>query len=60
MGVVIILVKLFQKKKKPDNRYKWEPISEDLEIGNATFPVVRVRIPMFNEREVYKIAIGAA
>ncbi|KAI8524254.1 hypothetical protein RHMOL_Rhmol13G0136100 [Rhododendron molle] len=58
MGVVIILVKLFWKK--PDKRYKWEPISEDLEIGNEAFPVVLVQIPMFNEREVYKISIGAA
>ncbi|KAA8550235.1 hypothetical protein F0562_001919 [Nyssa sinensis] len=58
MGVVIILVKLFWKK--PDNRYKWEPIREDLEIGNSAFPVVLVQMPMFNEKEVYKISIGAA
>lgn len=50
MGIVIILVKLFWKK--PDQRYNWEPIREDLEIGNAAFPVVLVQIPMFNEREV--------
>lgn len=58
MGIVIILVKLFWKK--PDQRYNWEPIREDLEIGNAAFPVVLVQIPMFNEREVYKLSIGAA
>ncbi|XP_057954199.1 glucomannan 4-beta-mannosyltransferase 2 [Malania oleifera] len=58
MGVVIILVKLFWKK--PDKRYNWEPIREDLEIGNSAFPVVLVQIPMFNEREVYKVSIGAA
>ncbi|XP_059627175.1 glucomannan 4-beta-mannosyltransferase 2-like [Cornus florida] len=58
MGIVIILVKLFWKK--PDKRYNWEPIHEDLEIGNLAFPVVLVQIPMFNEREVYKISIGAA
>lgn len=58
MGIVIILVKMFWKK--PDKRYNWEPISEDLEIGNEAFPVVLVQIPMFNEREVYKISIGAA
>ncbi|CAH9142834.1 unnamed protein product [Cuscuta epithymum] len=33
---------------------------EDLEIGNASFPMVLIQIPMFNEREVYKISIGAA
>ncbi|CAK9136855.1 unnamed protein product [Ilex paraguariensis] len=58
MGVVIILVKLFWKK--PDKRYKWEPMRDDLESGNEAFPLVLVQIPMFNEREVYKISIGAA
>ncbi|KAK9279120.1 hypothetical protein L1049_012795 [Liquidambar formosana] len=46
MGIVIILVKLFWKK--PDKRYNWEPIQEDLENGNSNFPVV------------YKLSIGAA
>ncbi|XP_009590983.1 glucomannan 4-beta-mannosyltransferase 2 [Nicotiana tabacum] len=59
MGIVIIIVKLFMKK--PDKRYKWEPMADDdLEIGSADFPKVLVQIPMFNEREVYKISIGAA
>ncbi|OAY38137.1 glucomannan 4-beta-mannosyltransferase 2 [Manihot esculenta] len=58
MGIVIILVKLFWKK--PEKRYKWEPLQEDLESGNSNFPVVLVQIPMFNEREVYKLSIGAA
>ncbi|XP_009794211.1 glucomannan 4-beta-mannosyltransferase 2 [Nicotiana tabacum] len=59
MGIVIVIVKLFMKK--PDKRYKWEPMADDdLEIGSADFPKVLVQIPMFNEREVYKISIGAA
>ncbi|KAK6138413.1 hypothetical protein DH2020_027844 [Rehmannia glutinosa] len=58
MGVVIVLVKLFWKK--PDKRYKWEAMKDDLEMGNGAFPMVLVQIPMFNEREVYKISIGAA
>ncbi|XP_044483815.1 glucomannan 4-beta-mannosyltransferase 2 [Mangifera indica] len=58
MGIVIILVKLFWKK--PEKRYKWEPIQDDEELGNTNFPVVLVQIPMFNEREVYKVSIGAA
>ncbi|KAF2300669.1 hypothetical protein GH714_015082 [Hevea brasiliensis] len=58
MGIVIILVKLFWKK--PEKRYKWEPLQDDLESGNSNFPVVLVQIPMFNEREVYKLSIGAA
>uniref|UniRef100_A0A453DQ17 glucomannan 4-beta-mannosyltransferase n=1 Tax=Aegilops tauschii subsp. strangulata TaxID=200361 RepID=A0A453DQ17_AEGTS len=28
--------------------------------GSAAFPVVLVQIPMYNEREVYKVSIGAA
>ncbi|KAG8371205.1 hypothetical protein BUALT_Bualt13G0063100 [Buddleja alternifolia] len=58
MGVVIILVKLFWKK--PEKRYKWEAMTDDLELGNEAFPMVLVQIPMFNEKEVYKISIGAA
>ncbi|VFQ96545.1 unnamed protein product [Cuscuta campestris] len=58
MGIVIVLVKIFFGK--PENRYKWEPIREDYEIGSAAFPCVLVQIPMFNEKEVYKISIGAA
>ncbi|KAG5577932.1 hypothetical protein H5410_058066 [Solanum commersonii] len=59
MGIVIVLVKIFMKK--PDKRYKWIPMSDDdLEIGSADFPKVLVQIPMFNEKEVYKISIGAA
>ncbi|KAJ4971321.1 hypothetical protein NE237_004420 [Protea cynaroides] len=58
MGVVIVLVKLFVKR--PEKRYKWEPIKEDLEFGNSAYPMVLVQIPMFNEREVYQLSIGAA
>ncbi|KAL3510741.1 hypothetical protein ACH5RR_030142 [Cinchona calisaya] len=54
MGITIILVKLLGWK--PEKRHKWEP----LEIGNAAFPMVLVQIPMFNEKEVYKISIRAA
>ncbi|CAH8386031.1 unnamed protein product [Eruca vesicaria subsp. sativa] len=58
MGIVIVLVKLFWKK--PNKRYKFEPIHDDEELGSSNFPVVLVQIPMFNEREVYKLSIGAA
>ncbi|KAK9676897.1 hypothetical protein RND81_11G108500 [Saponaria officinalis] len=61
MGVVIILVKLFWKK--PNQRYNWHdlPESEDIETGGSNvFPHLLIQIPMFNEREVYKISIGAA
>lgn len=58
MGIVIILVKIFWKK--PEKRYNWEPMRDDIESGSSSYPMVLVQIPMFNEREVYKISIGAA
>ncbi|KAL5709616.1 glucomannan 4-beta-mannosyltransferase [Ranunculus cassubicifolius] len=58
MGIVIVLVKIFGKK--PDKRYKWEPIRDDVELGNSAYPMVLIQIPMFNEREVYTLSIGAA
>ncbi|CAK8576310.1 unnamed protein product [Lathyrus sativus] len=58
MGIVIVLIKLFWKK--PEQRYNYEPLQDDEELGGSNFPVVLVQIPMFNEREVYKVSIGAA
>ncbi|KAE9589843.1 hypothetical protein Lal_00021513 [Lupinus albus] len=58
MGVVIAFVKLFGYK--PEKHYKWEPIRDDLELGNTAYPMVLVQIPMYNEKEVYKLSIGAA
>lgn len=50
MGIVIILVKLFWKK--PEKRYNWEPMNDDLEMGSSHFPLVLIQIPMYNEKEV--------
>ncbi|XP_062167986.1 glucomannan 4-beta-mannosyltransferase 9 [Alnus glutinosa] len=58
MGIVIVLVKLFGRK--PQKRYNWEPMKEDVELGNSAYPMVLVQIPMYNEREVYQLSIGAA
>lgn len=58
MGFVICLVKIFGRK--PEKRYKWEPLKDDLEIGNSNYPMVLVQIPMYNEKEVYQLSIGAA
>ncbi|KAJ1418874.1 Nucleotide-diphospho-sugar transferase [Sesbania bispinosa] len=58
MGIVISLVKLFGRK--PEKRYKWEPMKDDIELGNSSYPMVLVQIPMYNEREVYQLSIGAA
>ncbi|XP_047967399.1 glucomannan 4-beta-mannosyltransferase 9-like isoform X2 [Salvia hispanica] len=58
IGFVVAYVKLY--KKKPEKRYKWEAIRADPETGNAAFPMVLVQIPIFNEKEVFKLSIGAA
>ncbi|XP_073140146.1 glucomannan 4-beta-mannosyltransferase 9-like [Henckelia pumila] len=58
MGIVISFVKLFGRK--PDKRYKWEPLRDDLELGNSAYPMVLIQIPMYNEKEVYQLSIGAA
>ncbi|KAJ9684788.1 hypothetical protein PVL29_016992 [Vitis rotundifolia] len=58
MGIVIALVKLFGRK--PEQRYNWEPMKEDFELGNSAYPMVLVQIPMYNEKEVYQLSIGAA
>ncbi|XP_042408569.1 probable glucomannan 4-beta-mannosyltransferase 4 isoform X1 [Zingiber officinale] len=47
--------------RTPEKRYRWEPIAtNDEEMSSAAFPIVLVQIPMFNEKEVYKMSIGAA
>ncbi|KAG6433959.1 hypothetical protein SASPL_105578 [Salvia splendens] len=58
MAVVITLVKIFGRKA--DKRFKWESMKDDLELGNSSYPMVLVQIPMYNEREVYQLSIGAA
>lgn len=58
MGIVIILVKLYGRK--PEKRYKWEAIKDDVELGSSAYPMVLVQIPMYNEKEVYQLSIGAA
>uniref|UniRef100_A0A0A8YGW4 glucomannan 4-beta-mannosyltransferase n=1 Tax=Arundo donax TaxID=35708 RepID=A0A0A8YGW4_ARUDO len=66
MAVVILAVRLL--RRGPERRYQWEPIRDDdpddLESGggggNAAYPMVLVQIPMYNEREVYQLSIGAA
>ncbi|KAG8097015.1 hypothetical protein GUJ93_ZPchr0013g36185 [Zizania palustris] len=68
--VSLVAIKLL--RRLPERRYKWEPIGvgsgrvdgEDEEAaaagGRPAFPLVLVQIPMYNEKEVYKLSIGAA
>ncbi|KAM0952964.1 putative glucomannan 4-beta-mannosyltransferase [Dioscorea sansibarensis] len=60
--VTMALVSLYAKvfRRRPERRYKFEPLKEDEELGDTAFPMVLVQIPMYNEREVYKLSIGAA
>lgn len=58
MGIVIVLIKLFGRK--PEKRYKWEAIKDDVELGNSAYPVVLVQIPMYNEREVLFVSLFSA
>ncbi|KAM0876571.1 hypothetical protein ACQ4PT_036089 [Festuca glaucescens] len=51
-------------RRRPERRYRAEPLGacdgEDEESGLLGYPMVLVQIPMYNEREVYKLSIAAA
>uniref|UniRef100_A0A453N8Q3 glucomannan 4-beta-mannosyltransferase n=1 Tax=Aegilops tauschii subsp. strangulata TaxID=200361 RepID=A0A453N8Q3_AEGTS len=67
--VSLVAVRLL--RLRPERRFKWEPMAGALEGGEADvedppasagrreFPMVLVQIPMYNEKEVYKLSIGA-
>ncbi|KAL2554344.1 Glucomannan 4-beta-mannosyltransferase 9 [Forsythia ovata] len=56
MAIVITCVKFFGKKRY--TKYQLDSIKEDLE-KNKNYPTVLIQIPMYNEKEVYKLSIGA-
>ncbi|KAK1260768.1 putative mannan synthase 9 [Acorus gramineus] len=61
MGLVSLVVKVL--KMRPEKRYRWEAMrgdDDDAEMGHCEFPMVLIQIPMYNEKEVYKLSIGAA
>ncbi|KAF6150375.1 hypothetical protein GIB67_034074 [Kingdonia uniflora] len=58
MGIVIVLLRVF--RRKPEKKYKWEPLKDDVELGNSSYPMVLIQVPMYNEKEVYQLSIGAA
>ncbi|KAM0067860.1 putative glucomannan 4-beta-mannosyltransferase [Helianthus debilis subsp. tardiflorus] len=57
MAIVVAFNKLFGKT--PEKRYKWEPFEDNVELGSSIYPLVLVQVPMFNEKEVYQLSIGA-
>uniref|UniRef100_A0A0E0HLB1 glucomannan 4-beta-mannosyltransferase n=1 Tax=Oryza nivara TaxID=4536 RepID=A0A0E0HLB1_ORYNI len=60
LGVVSAVVKLL--RRRPARLYRCDPVvvEDDDEAGRASFPMVLVQIPMYNEKEVYQLSIGAA
>ncbi|XP_078180023.1 glucomannan 4-beta-mannosyltransferase 1-like [Carex rostrata] len=58
MGLISLYAKVF--RRRPYRVYKCDPIVPDEESGSAAFPMVLVQIPMYNEKEVYQLSIGAA
>ncbi|KAI4300317.1 hypothetical protein L6164_033709 [Bauhinia variegata] len=57
MAAVILMVKLLRRKRY--TKYKLDAIQQDLQ-RNKSYPMVLIQIPMYNEKEVYKLSIGAA
>ncbi|XP_068645103.1 glucomannan 4-beta-mannosyltransferase 1-like [Aristolochia californica] len=57
MAIVIVFVKLLRRKRY--TKYKLDNIKEEVELHNS-HPSILVQIPMFNEKEVYRLSIGAA
>ncbi|MQM21975.1 hypothetical protein Taro_055022 [Colocasia esculenta] len=49
LNAVSVAVKLLGRR--PERRYRWEPLQSDPEAGSAAYPVVLVQIPMYNEKE---------
>ncbi|KAL5135354.1 Glucomannan 4-beta-mannosyltransferase 1 [Glycine soja] len=56
MAIVILVVKVLGKKRY--TKYNLEAMKQKLE-RNKRFPMVLIQIPMYNEKEVYKLSIGA-
>ncbi|XP_072976034.1 glucomannan 4-beta-mannosyltransferase 1-like isoform X1 [Typha angustifolia] len=57
MAVVIMCVKILGRKRY--TKYKLDAMKEELE-ASYSHPMVLVQIPMYNEKEVYRLSIGAA
>ncbi|XP_042431586.1 glucomannan 4-beta-mannosyltransferase 1-like [Zingiber officinale] len=57
MAMVILVVKVLRLKRY--TKYRVENARKKIE-ANKSHPMVLVQIPMFNEKEVYRLSIGAA
>jgi beta-mannan synthase len=59
LGVVSAVVKLL--RRRPARLYRCDPVvvEDDDEAGRASFPMVLVQIPMYNEKEVTWLSISS-
>ncbi|XP_078439879.1 glucomannan 4-beta-mannosyltransferase 1-like [Wolffia australiana] len=57
MAIVILFVKILGKKQY--RKYRLQGLRDDLDVSN-NHPIILVQIPMYNEKEVYRLSIGAA
>ncbi|KXG30765.1 probable mannan synthase 6 isoform X1 [Sorghum bicolor] len=59
LGAVSSVMKL--RRRRPSRVYRCDPIARpDKDEEAAAYPMVLVQIPMYNEKEVYQLSIGAA
>ncbi|CAL5019544.1 unnamed protein product [Urochloa decumbens] len=60
LGMVSSVMKLL--RRRPGRTYRCDPIARPDEegAGSEAYPMVLVQIPMYNEKEVYQLSIGAA
>ncbi|RRT66667.1 hypothetical protein B296_00038490 [Ensete ventricosum] len=56
MALVALYVKVF--RRTPERIYKWEPLSQDVELSSLAYPLVLVQIPICI-LQVYQMSIGA-
>jgi beta-mannan synthase len=60
LGTVSSVMKLL--RRRPWRMYRCDPIArtDEEDAGSEAYPMVLVQIPMYNEKEVYQLSIGAA
>ncbi|KAM3406469.1 hypothetical protein ACQJBY_000516 [Aegilops geniculata] len=58
MGVVVSVLWLYRRCRNGNQRNKGD--DDNLESDDADRPMVLVQIPMFNEKQVFRLSIGAA
>uniref|UniRef100_A0A0E0M4U0 glucomannan 4-beta-mannosyltransferase n=1 Tax=Oryza punctata TaxID=4537 RepID=A0A0E0M4U0_ORYPU len=58
MALVVAALWLLRRRRRSSSRKEDDGTAEDPEAANS--PMVLVQIPMFNEKQVYRLSIGAA